>query len=230
LPDGFVYLRDIDPTIAQDMRYAGANNFTGRPLPGYGAAECVLRADTAAALKRAQASLAGNGSSRKVYDCYRPARAVNAMARWTASAEDGSTSRFYPNLQKRTLFAQGWISPRSAHSAGNAIDLTLIAQGAKAVPYEPTTRYGACDAPAAQRAPDSGLDMGSAFDCFSAVSHTANPAITAEQRARRDRLKSAMSRQGFKNYFREWWHFAYEGGAPPGLHDFVVPPHAVVPR
>ena len=34
LPAGFVYLRDIDPTIIQDMRYAGANNFVGRPLAG----------------------------------------------------------------------------------------------------------------------------------------------------------------------------------------------------
>src|SRR3954469_12578062 len=70
LPDGFVYLRDVDPSIAQEMRYAGANNFTGHPLPGYGAAECVLRADAAQALKRVQASLAGSGLSLKVYDCY----------------------------------------------------------------------------------------------------------------------------------------------------------------
>ena len=32
LPGGFVYLRDIDPTIIQDIRYAGSNNFVGRPL------------------------------------------------------------------------------------------------------------------------------------------------------------------------------------------------------
>jgi D-alanyl-D-alanine dipeptidase len=34
---GFVYLRDADPAIAQDIRYASADNFVGRPLPGYGA-------------------------------------------------------------------------------------------------------------------------------------------------------------------------------------------------
>ena len=61
LPAGFVYLRDVDPTIAQDIRYAGANNFVGRPLPGYEAAECVLRREVAAALKRVQASLAASG-------------------------------------------------------------------------------------------------------------------------------------------------------------------------
>src|SRR5262249_2536439 len=80
LPAGFVYLRAVDPTIAQDIRYAGADNFVGRPLPGYEAAECILRRDVAAALKRVQADLAASGLSLKVYDCYRPARAVRAMA------------------------------------------------------------------------------------------------------------------------------------------------------
>jgi zinc D-Ala-D-Ala dipeptidase len=40
LPEGFVYLRDIDPTIVQDIRYAGSHNFVGRPIRGYLAAEC----------------------------------------------------------------------------------------------------------------------------------------------------------------------------------------------
>ena len=48
LPKGFAYLRDVAPGIAQDMRYAGTDNFTGQPLPGYDAAECVLRRDVAA--------------------------------------------------------------------------------------------------------------------------------------------------------------------------------------
>src|SRR6516162_5898416 len=76
LPAGFVYLRDVDPTIAQDIRYAGSDNFVGRPLPGYEATECILRRDVAAALKRVQADLAASGLSLKVYDCYRPIRAV----------------------------------------------------------------------------------------------------------------------------------------------------------
>ena len=39
---GFVYLRDVDPTILQDMRYAGTGNFTGHAVNGYDASECVL--------------------------------------------------------------------------------------------------------------------------------------------------------------------------------------------
>ena len=85
LPSDFVYLRDVDATIEQDMRYAGWRNFTGKPLPGYGAAECVLRRDAAQALKLAQDDLRGSGLSLKVYDCYRPQRAVNAMANWAAA-------------------------------------------------------------------------------------------------------------------------------------------------
>ena len=52
LPPGFVYLRDVDSSIAQDMRYAASDNFTGHPLPGYGAGECILRREAADALKR----------------------------------------------------------------------------------------------------------------------------------------------------------------------------------
>ena len=37
-------LRDIDPTIVQDIRYAGSHNFVGRPIRGYLAAECILSA------------------------------------------------------------------------------------------------------------------------------------------------------------------------------------------
>ena len=77
LPPGFVYLRDVDPSIAQDIRYASYNNFVGHPLSGYEAPECILRQEIAAALKRVQAQLAPDGLSLKVYDCYRPTRAVH---------------------------------------------------------------------------------------------------------------------------------------------------------
>src|SRR4051812_36952944 len=196
LPDGFVYLRDVDPSIVQDMRYAGPNNFTGRPLPGYGAAECVLRADAAQALKRVQASLSGSGLSLKVYDCYRPERAVRAMARWARSSEDGATKRFYPTLPRSGLFNTGWISGRSAHSAGVAVDLTLVPIGTTAAPAAVTN--GHCNGPTAQRGADNSLDMGTGFDCFDERSFTRSSAIDPTQRANRERLRSAMLRQGFK--------------------------------
>src|SRR5262249_51375548 len=119
LPPGFVYLRDVDPTIAQDIRYAGADNFVGRPLPGYGAAECVLRRDAARALKQVQADLAAANLGLKVYDCYRPTRAVRAMAQWANDRRNAAaTKRFFPRLEKSKLFALGYIAMRSAHSSG----------------------------------------------------------------------------------------------------------------
>src|SRR5256885_2580952 len=76
LPFGFVYLRDVEPSIAQDIRYAGSDNFVGRPLPGYDAAECILRQEVAAPLKRVQAGLRAGGPSLQVYYCSCPTRAA----------------------------------------------------------------------------------------------------------------------------------------------------------
>ena len=223
LPPDFVYLRDVDSSIAQDIRYASANNFVGRPLAGYGAPECVLRRDAANALKRVQDSLKGSGLLLKVYDCYRPQRAVNAMARWASEREDGSTKRFYPDLEKRALFS-GWIAMRSRHSAGTAIDLTLVPNGSTAPSFDPRARYGNCNAPLRERAPDNSIDMGTSFDCLNAKSYTQSHEVGASQRANRERLLAAMTKQGFHNYFREWWHFEYRRGPEPAGYDEPISP------
>ena len=83
------------------MRYAGPDNFTGKPVPGYGAAECVLQAAAAKALARAQVEAQRLGLSLKVYDCYRPVRAVRAFVAWAAAPEDGRTKHYYPRLGNR---------------------------------------------------------------------------------------------------------------------------------
>jgi D-alanyl-D-alanine dipeptidase len=223
LPPDFVYLGDVDPSIVQDMRYAGSDNFTGRALPGYDGVECVLRADAAQALKRVQAALAPSGLSLKVYDCYRPERAVRAMARWSRSPEDGTTRYFYPEADKRALFASGWISPRSAHSSGIAVDLTLVPKSAAGSTGRATAQ-SRCDGPPAQRRPDTSIDMGTAYDCFSVKSFTRSKEIGTEPHNNRERLRSAMSRYGFKNYIREWWHYTYSGGANPQIFDVPIAP------
>jgi D-alanyl-D-alanine dipeptidase len=227
LPKGFVYLRDVDPSIAQDMRYAGFDNFTGRPLPGYDAPECVLRRAVAQALAQVQADLARENLSLKVYDCYRPTRAVRAFMRWAqepekAGARAAPTKRFFPTLEKRTLFAYGYIAAYSTHSTGGAVDLTLVKRPAPlAPPFDPHAAYGPCTAPAAQRAPDSSIDMGTGFDCFDERSHTASGAIAPEQRRWRARLVAAMRKHGLHNYFREWWHFSF-GPRGAQAYDFVI--------
>ena len=224
LPAGFVYLRDVDPTIAQDIRYAGSDNFLGRPLPGYEAAQCILRRDVAAALKRVQADLSALGLSLKVYDCYRPIRAVRAMAAWVNDGRsEAATKRFFPKLSKSSLLRAGYIASRSRHSSGTTIDLTLMRTGAAApAAFDPTAAYGPCTAPLAQRSPDNAVDMGTSFDCFDAASYTASAAISAEQRRYRNVLLAAMRKQGFANYDHEWWHFSYAGSAGAPAYDFPI--------
>jgi zinc D-Ala-D-Ala dipeptidase len=228
LPTGFVYLRDIEPSIVQDMRYATRDNFVGRALPGYAAGECVLRREAALALRKVQADLAPENLSLKVYDCYRPRRAVAAMAQWANDgARDNPTKRFFPALEKRTLFAFGYIAAQSAHSTGTAIDLTMVRLPvANAAPYDPAARYGACTGPHTTRAPDTGIDMGTGFDCFDPKSHTASPGINADQKFSRATLVAAMRIHGFKNYFREWWHFTYGSAKGMPMYDFPIAPRA----
>jgi D-alanyl-D-alanine dipeptidase len=226
LAPGFVYLRDVDPSIAQDIRYATHDNFTGHPLPGYGAPECVLRREAAEAIKKVQADLAGQNLGLKVYDCYRPIRASRAMIAWAHDGnDDAATRRFYPSLHKRDLFALGFIAARSRHSTGTAIDLTLVRLPAAPTPrFNLAARYGPCTGPADQRVPDNSIDMGTSFDCFDVRSYGANTSIAPEQRQWRLVLQSAMRRHGFANYFREWWHYSFYGAPEPRAYDFSISP------
>jgi len=224
LPADFVYLRDVDASIAQDMRYAGDDNFTGAALPGYAAGECMLRREVAQALARVEADLAPRGLGLKVYDCYRPTRAVAAMEHWASDTGDTSTRRFYPQLDKRRLFALGYIAAHSAHSTGIAVDLTLIERGAPpAGRFDRAAHYGPCTGLASERAPDNSLDMGTGFDCFDPKSFTRAATITPEQARWRAVLLAAMRERGFHNYVREWWHFTY-GPRPPRSYDFPIEP------
>src|ERR1700749_5107703 len=125
LPGGFVYLRDVDPTIIQDIRYATSNNFVGRPMAGYRASECAVKREVAFRLKAIQQELAKRKLSLKMFDCYRPARATAYMLAWSRDGKD-TGRRFNPAISKRNLCALGYISPYSQHSTGAALDLTLV--------------------------------------------------------------------------------------------------------
>jgi zinc D-Ala-D-Ala dipeptidase len=226
LPAGFVYLRDVDPTIVQDIRYATSDNFVGRPIAGYEAGECILKREVAAALKRVQAELRQSRLGLKVYDCYRPERSVRAMVQWARDGRAGPVDkRYFPRLEKRALFALGYLAASSRHSAGTAVDVTLIepSRGA-AAPFDRTARYGPCTAPAAQRSPDNSVDMGTGYDCLDVNSHTASAAVGVEQQRWRALLVAVMSKYGFRNYYREWWHFSYAGAGPSWHHDFPIQP------
>jgi zinc D-Ala-D-Ala dipeptidase len=221
LPGGFVYLRDIDPTIIQDIRYATSNNFVGRPLAGYQAGECVVKREVGLRLKAVQQELSKRSLSLKMLDCYRPARASVDMVRWSRDPKDNG-HRFNPAIDKHDLFQLGYIAAYSKHSTGAALDLTLVdLTAANTAAFDPARTYADCTAPVDKRAPEGSIDMGTGYDCTDLKGHTRSSAITPEQRRWRQELIAAMARQGFVNYSKEWWHFSLPGaGGPP--QDFPI--------
>ena len=226
LPDGFVYLRDVDPTILQDMRYAGPHNFVGERIDGYEAGECILTEPAARGLKKAQDELRGKGLSLKVYDCYRPARAVAHFVRWAENADKRMKPEFYPAVDKTRVFALGYIARRSGHSRGSTVDLTIVRLPPPFQPdYLPGEPLSACTAPSAERFPDNSLDFGTGFDCFDALSHTWNGAVDGDAAKNRKLLVDVMSRAGFSNYRKEWWHFDFKSPPFKTYFDFPVKAH-----
>jgi D-alanyl-D-alanine dipeptidase len=225
LPAGFVYLRDIDPTIIQDIRYAGSNNFVGRPLRGYAAAECVVKREVGMLLRSVQEELALQNLSLKMFDCYRPARAVADMVAWSRDGrETPAQKRYNPSFSKADLFRLGYIAERSGHSTGAALDLTLVDLKAdNSASFDPAKDYGDCTANVNLRAPEGSVDMGTGYDCSDPRSHTAAKSITAAQRRWRQKLVMLMARRGFVNYSKEWWHFSLPGGGGQA-YDFPIAP------
>jgi D-alanyl-D-alanine dipeptidase len=224
MPEGFVYLRDVDPTITQDIRYAGPSNFTGAPVPGYGAAECVLARPAAEALKRVQEAVAARGLTLKVYDCYRPARAVSSFVEWAEKPDDPRAKDiYYPNLDKRALFPD-YIATRSSHSRGATVDLTLVPRDAKPAP-DAQEAPRSCTAPQKGQAPDGSVAMGTSFDCFDVKANTETAGLSDEARSNRALLVDAMKAAGFENYPMEWWHFTYAPEPYPDTYfDFPIVP------
>jgi D-alanyl-D-alanine dipeptidase len=211
-PAEFVSLREIDPTVLQDIRYFTPHNFTGAGVDGYRAPLCILTRVAAEALRLAQQQLVARGYTLKVYDCYRPQRAVDEFVSWAQDTRDQRMkAEFYPRIDKSTLFRDGYIDSRSGHSRGSTVDLTVVR-----LPALPTPAYIAgeplvdCTAPASARFPDDSIDMGSGFDCFDPLAHTLDPRIQGEQLANRLLLKDIMGAQGFVDYPNEWWHFTYQ--------------------
>jgi len=196
----FVDAVSIVPGLVADMRYAGSHNFIGRPIDGYEAPHCLLTQAAADALADVARDLAARGLVIKVFDCYRPTRAVMNFVRWAHDLNDtAGKAEFYPDVDKRTLFRDGYIASRSGHSRGSTADLTLATADGRE------------------------LDMGTPFDFFSRKSWTADASISPEQHANRMLLAAAMRRRGFRGYDKEWWHFTLRGEPYPDTYfDFPV--------
>ena len=189
LPPGFVRLADVAPGIRQEIRYATANNFVGRPIDGYGRGDCWLRREAAEAL--AKVAVRAEGWRLLVYDCYRPTRAVADFVAWSKDATDQKMkAEYYPEIDKSLLFKAGFIATRSEHSRGTTVDI------------------------GAETADGRALDFGTPFDSFFPESATASAEVSAEAQANRRRLVELMAAAGFENYRTEWWHFTLEMERP----------------
>lgn len=198
---GFVYLDQVLQSARYDVRYAGSDNFVGRPIDGYLKPRVILSEPAAKALASVERDLALSGLALKIFDGYRPQRAVDAFKRWAADLQDTRNQvRYYPGLDKRSLFRDGYIAQHSGHSRGSTVDLTLV------------------DASSGEE-----LDMGSPFDFFGPISHHGTALITPKQTRNRETLRQAMLRHGFEPYAAEWWHYTLKGEPYPKTYfDFPV--------
>ena len=172
----------------------------GARIDGYEEPVALLTKEAAAALKEVSDDVIAQGYRLKIYDAYRPQKAVDHFVRW---AEDTSNVKmkeyFYPDLEKDVLFPLGYIAEHSGHSRGSTVDLTL---------FDMKTEKEA--------------DMGGTFDFFGELSHPDYKDITDEQYANRMILREAMLRHGFKPLDEEWWHFTLENEPYPDTY-FTFP-------
>ncbi len=197
----FVLLGDYVPDIVQEIRYYSSYNFVGERVDGYEEPVALLTMEAARALKSVSKELNVQGYRLKIFDAYRPARAVKHFVLWGIEDLDLRMKPFfYPALEKQELFAKGYIASQSGHSRGSTVDLTLL-----------DMRTG------------KEVDMGSPFDLFSEVSHPDYRGVSAEQYQNRMLLQKAMLRNGFLPIDCEWWHFTLKDEPYPEIYfDFPV--------
>jgi len=201
LPDGFVYITDAVPDVILEIRYYSTYNFVGARVDDYVSPAAIMTKEAAAALKKVNDDLRARGYAIKIFDAYRPQGAVNHFMRWAADEADILTKEyFYPDIDKKRLFPEGYIAERSGHSRGSTIDLTII-----------DMKTG------------KETDMGGPFDFFGEISHHETTLITKSQADNRLILKNAMEKAGFKPYAEEWWHYTFINEPYPDTYfDFPV--------
>ncbi len=199
LPRGWCYVDTVVPGIAVDLKYAGSDNFVGRPIAGYTGRRAILRRDAAEALGRAAAELKKEGLGLLIWDAYRPTGATQDFYRWSFNADERMRARFYPNISKRGIYEGRYLGRKSEHNWGVAVDLTLV-----------------------QLSSGAELDMGGHHDLLDPSSATAYTGITPQQQANRRHLCEVMARAGFRNYRKEWWHYYLPNSQPWHAHSFPL--------
>ncbi|MBR3003759.1 MAG: GNAT family N-acetyltransferase [Lachnospiraceae bacterium] len=184
----FVMVSDVVPDAILEIRYYSTFNFLGQRVDGYEEPIALITKEAAAALKEASDEAVSMGYRLKVYDAYRPQKAVAHFVRWALDTHRVQMREyFYPQLKKEHLFPLGFIAERSGHTRGSTIDLTLF-----------------------DMKENKELDMGGNFDYFGDLSHPAYLNVTEEQYNNRMLLRDLMVKHGFKPLQEEWWHFTLE--------------------
>lgn len=200
--EGFVVIQDYVPDVMTDVRYFGTYNFVGERIDGYEEPLVILCQEAADALRIASDDAVSRGYRLKIFDGYRPQRAVDRFCRW---AEDASDTRmkqyFYPELEKSTLFPSGYIAEKSGHTRGSTVDISLFDMGL-----------------------GRDVDMGGTFDYFGELSHPdARDGLSDEQYENRMALRDIMVGAGFEPLTTEWWHFKLADEPYPDTYfDFPV--------
>jgi len=195
LPKGFVYIDEVINDVDIDIRYSNDNNFIGKKINGYNQSAAISTKELALALQEIQNDLKHFGYGVKIFDAYRPQKAVNHFSRWSTNDDVLMKDLFYPNIEKRDLFKEGYIASRSGHSRGSTIDLTIINLKTK-----------------------EELDMGTSYDFFGIESSYDYSGLTYEQNSNRLLLYSVMKKYGFKSLKSEWWHFTLENEPFPDTY------------
>lgn len=181
----FVYLHEFIPDIELDVRYHSSDNFVGTRVDGYNHPVILISRPAAIALRGVHESLGQRGFGLKVFDAYRPQKAVDHFVRWAADpADTRNKHKYYPELPKNRLFELGYIAEKSGHTRGSTVDLTVV-----------------------DFATGRELDMGSGWDFFGEISHHDSPLVNAEATANRELLRDVMVAHGFVPYANEWWHY-----------------------
>lgn len=210
----FVDIKDMIPSIFLDIRYFTNNNFVGERINGYLRPKCLLSREAAKALVPVQAELLKQDLSLKIYDCYRPQRAVDHFVLWAKDIGDTKMKNiFYPGVDKKDLFKKGYIANLSGHSRGSTLDLTIT----KLPPKSNTMSY------ADEIDLIKDIDMGTPYDFFDPLSHTDNTDISNTAQYNRHILKEIMEAHGFKNLKEEWWHYTLKDEPFPDQYfDFPI--------
>lgn len=206
LPNGFVYLHEVDPSIIIDMKYATNDNFIGDRIDGYLMPVAILTKEAAEALRNVQKEVLTRGYSLVVYDAYRPSKAVQHFVRWSNTDDNRKKAEFYPYIEKSQIISSGYIALKSSHSRGSTVDLSIISLNSTLKPIKLTKR-ALTDGTTILYRDDGSMDMGSSFDLFDGMSYHDSKQNKPELNDRRNFLKEIMIKHGFASYRKEWWHY-----------------------